>query len=111
MTIPGLPPRTAPPRVPPVAAGFGLGPGTVAPAAGAQPVLEIRDLRAWFDTSEGRIRAVNGISLDLVSGEALAIVGESGSGKSVAMLAVMGLIAPPGRATGSVVFDGRDLLT
>ena len=78
---------------------------------GPRPLLEIRDLRAWFDTSQGRANAVNGLSLRLDPGETLAIVGESGSGKSVSMLSIMGLIpSPPGHVRGQAFFEGRDLL-
>lgn len=74
-------------------------------------LLEIRDLRAWFDTSQGRVNAVNGLSLRLDPGETLALVGESGSGKSVSMLSIMGLIpSPPGHVAGQAFFEGRDLL-
>jgi oligopeptide/dipeptide ABC transporter ATP-binding protein len=110
MTYPALPPRTPPLRAPPPRAGSGPAlEGSRAEAT--QPLLEIRDLRVWFDTSDGRIHAVNGISLDLAGGETVALVGESGCGKSASMLAVMGLVAPPGRASGRVLFDGRDLMT
>ncbi|MGW8267464.1 MAG: ABC transporter ATP-binding protein, partial [Longimicrobiales bacterium] len=66
-----------------------------------------------FDTDEGVVHAVNGISYTLAPGEALAVVGESGSGKTVAALSVMGLVPqPPGRIEGGQAFlGGRDLLT
>ncbi len=74
-------------------------------------LLEIRNLSVTFPTAQGALRAVDGLDLDLDEGEVLGIVGESGSGKCVAMLAVMGLIRPPGRVTADVLrFDGRDLL-
>ena len=75
------------------------------------PLLEIRNLAVEFQTHRGPFRAVDGIDLTLEPGELLGVVGESGSGKSVTMLAVMGLIAWPGKVTADVMrFDGIDLL-
>ncbi len=76
------------------------------------PLLEVRDLVVRFDTDDGTVHAVNGISYSLNRGESLAIVGESGSGKSVAAMALMGLLPRPQAriAGGSVMFQGRDLL-
>ncbi|MCB9430497.1 MAG: ABC transporter ATP-binding protein [Ardenticatenaceae bacterium] len=75
-------------------------------------LLEIRNLTTQFNTEEGIVRAVNGISYSLGTGETLGIVGESGSGKSVSMLSVMRLIPePPGEiVAGEVIFNGRDIL-
>ncbi|HEX2273880.1 MAG TPA: ABC transporter ATP-binding protein [Acidimicrobiales bacterium] len=82
----------------------------VAEAGGT--VLAVEDLRVHFDTDVGVVKAVDGVSWSLGSGETLGIVGESGSGKSVAALTVLGLVpAPPARfPSGRVYFDGRDLL-
>src|SRR5260221_3009827 len=75
------------------------------------PLLEIRNLSVEFQTHRGPFRAVDGIVLTLDAGELLGVVGESGSGKSVTMLAVMGLIAWPGKLTADrLTFDGQDLL-
>src|SRR4051812_19154848 len=75
------------------------------------PLLEVRDLRVEFDTDDGVVHAVDGISYTVERGRALGIVGESGSGKSVSNLTVMGLTRFYGaRVSGEVVFDGRDLL-
>ena len=60
-------------------------------------LLEIEDLHVEFPSQGGVLRAVEGVSLSLDEGEVLGIVGESGSGKSVTMLALMGLLAAPGR--------------
>jgi oligopeptide/dipeptide ABC transporter ATP-binding protein len=78
-----------------------------------EPILEIRDLTVEFETEDGVVRAVTGVSYDLGRGEVLGVVGESGSGKSVSMLSVLGLIPkPPGRiVSGEALFDGQDLLT
>ena len=75
-------------------------------------LLEVRDLVTRFDTDDGTVHAVNGISYTLDAGESLAIVGESGSGKSVSVLSILKLIpSPPGRIErGEVWFGGRDLL-
>jgi oligopeptide/dipeptide ABC transporter ATP-binding protein len=75
-------------------------------------VLQVRDLAVEFDTDEGRIRAVDGVSFNLRAGEVLGVVGESGCGKSVTALSLLRLIpCPPGRiAGGQVLFEGRDLL-
>jgi oligopeptide transport system ATP-binding protein len=75
-------------------------------------LMEVRNLTTEFQTREGTIRAVNGVTFSLTEGETLGIVGESGCGKSVSMLSVMRLIPqPPGRiVAGEVVFQGRDLL-
>jgi oligopeptide transport system ATP-binding protein len=75
-------------------------------------ILEIEDLRVQFNTPEGTVHAVNGVSYDIREGEAVAIVGESGSGKSVSMMSLLGLIPiPPGEiVSGSATFLGRDLL-
>ena len=76
------------------------------------PLLEIRNLSVSFPTARGSFRAVSGADLSVDAGEIVSIVGESGSGKSVSMLAVMGLIAWPGRVAADVLrFDGIDLLT
>ena len=75
-------------------------------------VLQVDDLRTYFQTRWGTVKAVDGISFDLRRGETLGIVGESGSGKSVTMLSLMRLIpVPPGRiVSGSITLDGDDLL-
>jgi oligopeptide/dipeptide ABC transporter ATP-binding protein len=73
-------------------------------------LLEVSDLRTFFDTREGEVHAVDGVSFELEEGTVLGIVGESGCGKSVTALSIMGLIQVPGRiVSGSVVFDGKDL--
>ncbi|HTN75143.1 MAG TPA: ABC transporter ATP-binding protein [Pirellulaceae bacterium] len=78
----------------------------------AETVLKVDDLQVEFQTDEGTVRAVNGVSFEVRRGETLGIVGESGSGKSVTNLALMGLIPqPPGRITsGTAQFRGKDLL-
>ncbi|WP_199260550.1 oligopeptide/dipeptide ABC transporter ATP-binding protein [Paracoccus binzhouensis] len=73
-------------------------------------LLEIRDLAVRFATTDGEVSAVNGIDLDLERGQTLGIVGESGSGKSQLAFSIMGLLARNGRATGSVRFDGTEIL-
>jgi peptide/nickel transport system ATP-binding protein len=79
--------------------------------AKAEPILEITDLRTWFFTRDGVVRAVDGVSFHVIPGETLAIVGESGCGKSVTALSVLRLIpSPPGRiVSGTIRFAGRDL--
>ncbi|MBE9605834.1 ABC transporter ATP-binding protein [Acetobacteraceae bacterium H6797] len=76
------------------------------------PLLEVDDLAVRFDTGEGSVHAVNGVSYAVEPGETLGVVGESGSGKSVHVLSMLGLIPkPPGRILrGRAIFDGRDLL-
>jgi len=74
-------------------------------------LLEIDDLHVEFPSRGGALRAVEGVSLSVDEGEVLGIVGESGSGKSVGMLAVMGLVAFPGRVRARRLrFAGHDLL-
>jgi peptide/nickel transport system ATP-binding protein len=74
------------------------------------PVLSVRDLAVEYLTDAGPLRAVNGVSFDLSPGEKLGLVGESGSGKSTIALALMRLIQPPGKVTGRVALDGKDLV-
>jgi dipeptide transport system ATP-binding protein len=74
-------------------------------------LLEIEDLHVDFPSHGGVLHAVEGVSLSIDEGEVLGIVGESGSGKSVTMLAVMGLVAAPGRVRAKkLAFAGRNLL-
>jgi oligopeptide/dipeptide ABC transporter ATP-binding protein len=75
------------------------------------PVLQVRDLRVYYHTVLGAVRAVDGVSFDLRTGERLGLVGESGSGKSTVAMALMRLIKPPGRIeSGQALFEGADLL-
>jgi peptide/nickel transport system ATP-binding protein len=78
-----------------------------------QPLLEVQGLVTEFDTDEGRVRAVDGVSFEARAGETLGIVGESGCGKSVTALSIMRLLPQPmGQvAGGRILFDGRDLAT
>src|SRR3954469_13558643 len=76
-----------------------------------EPLLSVRDLYVHFETEDGLVKAVDGISYDVYPGKALGIVGESGSGKSVSSLTVMGLTRQSNaHISGEVMFEGRDLL-
>src|SRR3569623_241029 len=83
---------------------------TTTPQGGAV-ILDVRNLRTYFYTDEGVVRAVDGISYSVAPGETLGIVGESGSGKTVAALSLMRLIDDPARIVGGEInFDGRDVV-
>jgi peptide/nickel transport system ATP-binding protein len=77
----------------------------------SEPVLSVRDLRVHFDTDDGLVRAVDGVSYEIGEGKTLGIVGESGSGKSVSSLTVMGLTrSKRSQIEGEIHFGGKDLL-
>jgi len=78
----------------------------------AKTLVQVEDLKTYFFTHNGVVKAVDGVTWDIKEGENVALVGESGSGKSVSALSVMRLIAdPPGKIlNGKIVFDGEDLL-
>jgi oligopeptide transport system ATP-binding protein len=77
-----------------------------------EPLLQVDNLKTQFFTQDGVVKAVNGISFQLLPGETLGIVGESGCGKSITAMSVMRLIpTPPGKIVdGQVVFQGKDIL-
>ena len=77
-----------------------------------QPLLRVEDLKTYFFTRAGIVKAVDGISFDLAPGETLGIVGESGSGKSMTAWSILGLVPQPaGRIVGGkILFRGDDLL-
>ncbi len=72
-------------------------------------ILSVTDLRTYFQTDDGIVKAVDGITFELKKGETLGIVGESGSGKSVTNLSIIRLIPePPGKiVAGKIIFDGQ----
>ena len=77
----------------------------------SEPLLSVRDLHVHFDTDDGLVKAVDGVSYDIGAGRTLGIVGESGSGKSVSSLTVMGLTRSKiSRISGEIHFGGKDLL-
>lgn len=80
-------------------------------AVGKENILELKDLHTHFHTPEGVVRAVDGVTYSLKSGETLGVVGESGCGKSVTALSILNLVPqPPGRIFGDgILFEGKDL--
>ncbi|HVZ21367.1 MAG TPA: ABC transporter ATP-binding protein [Vicinamibacterales bacterium] len=84
-----------------------MAPGTGTPE---RRLLEVRDLSVAFDSPAGTVRAVRGLSYDVAAGDVLGVVGETGSGKTVSSLAIMQLLPPHARVSGSVRFHGEELL-
>src|SRR4030042_2543772 len=76
------------------------------------PLLSVENLKTYFRTYRGLVKAVDGVSFDINEKEIIGLVGESGCGKSVSMLSILQLISnPPGEiVSGRVMFDGQDLL-
>jgi len=76
-----------------------------------KPLLEVKNLKTYFYTEDGTVRAVDGVNFEVYPGEVLGLVGESGCGKSVTSLSIMRLISAPGKVeAGKILFDGADLL-
>ena len=72
-----------------------------------QPLLEVKNLKTYFFTEDGVVKAVDGIDFKVFPGEVFGLVGESGCGKSVTSLSAMRLISKPGKVVeGEVWFDG-----
>ncbi len=78
-----------------------------------EPLLQVKDLRTYFHTEAGVVKAVDGVSFDVRAGEVVGIVGESGSGKSVTAMTILGLLpVPPAKIeSGQILWKGKDLLT
>jgi oligopeptide/dipeptide ABC transporter ATP-binding protein len=74
-----------------------------------EPLVSIRDLRVWYGTPRGPVRAVDGVSLDLRAGETVALVGESGCGKSTLGRSLLGLLAPGASVAGAIRYRGEEL--
>jgi peptide/nickel transport system ATP-binding protein len=74
-----------------------------------EPVISARDVRVWYGTTRGAIRAVDGVSFDLAPGETLGLVGESGCGKSTLGRGLMGLLPDGAKRDGQVLFQGHDM--
>ncbi len=76
-----------------------------------KPILQVKDLRTYFHSEDGMIKAVDGVSFEVFAGETLGIVGESGCGKSVTSLSVMRLLDKNGKvAGGQILFEDKDIL-
>ena len=76
------------------------------------PLLEVNDLKTYFRTDDGVVRAVDGVSFSVDKGQTLGIVGESGSGKSMTCLSILRLVPEPGGriVSGEIIFDGENLM-
>jgi oligopeptide/dipeptide ABC transporter ATP-binding protein len=76
------------------------------------PLLEVRNIKTYFNTQDGVVKAVDGVSYDVNRGETIALVGESGCGKTVSALSILRLVAEPSGKiiSGEILFDGIDLL-
>ncbi len=84
----------------------------VAEVKAVDRILEVRDLKTYFYTEDGVVKAVDGVDFDVKRGEIIALVGESGCGKSVTSFSIMRLVGIPGKVVGGeVLFDGQNLLT
>ncbi|RWX81273.1 ABC transporter ATP-binding protein [Neorhizobium lilium] len=77
----------------------------------ATPLLEVTNLKTWFPSGRGEVKAVDSVSFSIAPGEVLGLVGESGSGKSITGFSIIGLIDEPGRIVeGSIKLEGRELV-
>jgi len=83
----------------------------LAERSSTQPLLDIKNLKTYFYTEDGVVKAVDGVDFYVKPGEVMGLVGESGCGKSVTSLSIMRLISPPGKVVeGQILFEGKDLL-
>ena len=81
-------------------------------ANGNETLLEVRNLKTYFYTEDGVVKAVDGVDFSVKRGEVMGLVGESGCGKSVTSLSIMRLVGMPGKVIdGEIVFDGKNILT
>jgi oligopeptide/dipeptide ABC transporter ATP-binding protein len=80
-------------------------------AKSTDTILEVKDLKTYFYTEDGVVKAVDGAGFSVCKGEVLGLVGESGCGKSVSSFSILRLVAPPGKITsGQILFEGKDVL-
>ena len=77
----------------------------------SKEILKIENLKTYFDTFAGLVKAVDGVSLEVKEGETLGLVGESGSGKSVTALSILGIVPKPGKIiSGKIIYKGENLI-